>query len=257
MLKTAIAIRHIHFEDLGTFEAVLSSAGYKLYYHDVGVTEFSTFDPLEPDLLIALGGPIGICEVDTYPLLGEVRDLVRARLEAARPLLGICLGAQQIAAALGAKVSPMSAKEIGFRPVTLNEAGLRSPLRHMDGAQVLHWHGDAFEIPDGALNLASTPACATQAFSLGPNVLGIQFHPEADACSGLERWLIGHASELNSAGIDPRIIRKDAERYGPALREAARTMLAEWLAGLCHSTRTVDPVAARQGQALWPDSPQP
>ena len=235
MLKTAIAIRHLHFEDVGTFETVLSSAGYKLYYHDVGLAGFSTIDPLEPDLLIALGGPIGICEIDAYPFLGEVRTLVRARLDAARPLLGIGLGAQQIAAALGAKVSSMSVKEIGFAPVMLNEAGRQSPLRYMDGAQVLHWHGDAFEVPEGAVNLASTPACATQAFSLGPNVLGIQFHAEADACSGLERWLIGHASELSSAGIDPRTIRKDAERHGPALRKAARTMLAEWLAGLCHA----------------------
>lgn len=229
MLKTAIAIRHIHFEGLGTFEAVLSGAGYTLHYHDVGAADFAALDPLEPDLLAVLGGPVGVYEADAYPFLAEERALIARRLDAGRPLFGICLGAQQIAATLGAAVAPGGAKEIGFSPLTLTDAGRQSPLRHLDGVAVLHWHGDAFAIPEGGVNLASTPACATQAFSRGPNVLGVQFHPEADACAGLEPWLIGHACELAAAGIDPRAIRDDARRRGPALREAGRAMFAEWL----------------------------
>lgn len=232
MLRTAIAIRHIHFEDLGTFEAVLSGAGWTLHYHDVGTVDFAALDPAEPDLLVVLGGPVGVYETDAYPFLAEERALIERRLAAGRPVLGICLGAQQIAAALGAKVAPTGVKEIGFAPLMLNEAGLASPLRHLDGVPVLHWHGDAFDIPDGGVNLASTPACATQAFAVGRTVLGVQFHPEADACAGLERWLVGHACELAAAGIDPRTIRQDAKRHGPALREAARRMFCEWLDGL-------------------------
>ncbi len=231
MLRSAVAIRHVHFEHLGTFEAVLAGAGYRLHYHDVGSAELSTLDPVLPDLLAVLGGPVGVYETDAYPFLAEERALIARRLDAGRPLLGICLGAQQIAATLGAKVAPTGVKEIGFAPLALSEAGKRGPLRHLEDVAVLHWHGDAFDIPAGAVGLAATDVCA-QAFGLGPNVLGLQFHPEAEACSGLEPWLVGHACELAAAGIDPRTIRSDAKRFGPRLREASRAMFAEWLEGL-------------------------
>lgn len=229
MLRTAIAIRHVHFEDMGSFEAVLSGAGYKLHYHDPGKVDFATSDPAESDLLVILGGPVGVYETDAYPFLAEERALIRRRLDAGRPILGICLGAQQIAAALGAKVAPMGHKEIGFSELTLTDAGRVGPLRHLEGVPVLHWHGDAFETPREADNLATTPLCATQGFALGRNVLALQFHPEADACSGLENWLVGHASELAHAGIDPRMIRDEARRHGPALRHAGRAMFSDWL----------------------------
>ncbi|WP_234054174.1 MULTISPECIES: glutamine amidotransferase [unclassified Xanthobacter] len=232
MFRTAIAVRHIHFEDLGVFEAVLSGASYKVHYLDVDAGGFSTLDPVEPDLLVVLGGPVGVYETDTYPFLAEERALIRKRLDAGRPLLGICLGAQQIAAVLGAKVAPTGFKEIGFSELTLTDAGRAGPLRHLEGVPVLHWHGDAFEIPEGAASLATTPMCATQGFALGENVLAVQFHPEVDACAGIEHWLIGHACELAAAGVDPRVIREDAKRRGPALREAGRAMFGAWLEGL-------------------------
>jgi GMP synthase (glutamine-hydrolysing) len=230
--RTALAIRHIHFEDLGVFEGVLANAGYEIRYHDVGVDRFEALDPLAPDLLIVLGGPIGVYETEAYPFLDDELRLLRARLGAGRPTLGLCLGAQLIAAALGARVAPMGPKEIGFSPLTLSDAGRAGPLRYLAGVPVLHWHGDAFEIPAGAENLAATPLCATQAFALGTNVLGLQFHPEVNVASGIERWLIGHAAELAGAGIDPRTLRADAGRGGDRLAEAARRALAAWLDGL-------------------------
>lgn len=231
-LKTALVIRHVSFEDLGTFEAVLAAAGYHIRYYDLGVNDLWTLDPLLPGLLVVLGGPVGVYEAEIYPFLEEERKILEARLASNLPTLGICLGAQQIAATLGAKVAPSGVKEIGFSPLTLTDAGRAGPLRHLEGVSVLHWHGDAFEIPEGAENLASTPLCLTQGFALGRNVLGLQFHPEVNACAGIERWLVGHAAELAAAGIDPRPLRADAERFGSALREAARRMLAEWLQGL-------------------------
>jgi len=232
MLKTAVAIRHVHFEDLGTFEAVLTAAGYRIHYYDLGVHDLWTLDPPLADLLVVLGGPVGVYEADAYPFLAEERQILEARLEAGRPTLGICLGAQQIAATLGATVAPSGIKEIGFSELTLTDAGRVGPLRHLEGVSVLHWHGDAFQIPEDAENLATTARCATQGFALGRNVLGLQFHPEVDACAGIERWLVGHAAELASAGVDPRALREDAQRFGPALRDAARKMLTEWLQGL-------------------------
>jgi GMP synthase (glutamine-hydrolysing) len=89
-----------------------------------------------------------------------------------------------------------------------------------------------FDVPDGAERLAETAVCRNQAFAMGSNVMGVQFHPEADVSAGSERWLIGHAAELAAARIDPRALRKDAECFGGALRDAGRAMFSEWLRGL-------------------------
>lgn len=232
MLKTAIALRHVHFEDLGTFAPVIEAAGYGVHYVDVGVDPLRTIDPVRTDLVIALGGPIGVYETRAYPVLLDELALMRTRLAAGRPTLGICLGAQVMAAALGAKVGATGVKEIGFSPLVLTAEGAHSPLRHFADVPVLHWHGDMFDLPAGSLPLAATPLCRNQAFAMGPNVLGLQFHPEADLASGFERWLIGHAAELAGAGIDPVTLRLGAARHGDALRQAGSSMLADWLAGL-------------------------
>lgn len=231
-MKHVVAIRHVYFEDLGTLEPVLEQRGYAVRYHDVGLDDFAALDPLEPDLLVVLGGPIGVYETEAYPFLVDETALIARRLASGRPILGICLGAQLVAAALGAKVAPTGVKEIGFSPLTLTEAGRAGPLRHLDGVAVLHWHGDAFAIPEGAEHLAATLVCATQAFAVGSNVLGLQFHPEADTQHGFERWLVGHAAEIAGAGIDPRVLRADARRLGPPLALAAAAMFGAWLDGL-------------------------
>ncbi len=232
MGKTAVAIRHIHFEDLGVFEGVLTAAGYEVRYHDVGVHELRMLDPIATDLIVALGAPVGVYEEDAYPFLAEERALLEVRLSANRPTFGVCLGAQLIAAALGAKVYPSGSKEIGFAPVALTEAGRAGPLRRLADVPVLHWHGDTFDIPEGARRLASTDVCRNQAFALGANVMGVQFHPEAEVSTGMERWLVGHAIELASAKIDPRALRAQASRIGPILGKAAREAFGAWLAEL-------------------------
>ncbi len=234
--RQAVAIRHVTFETLGTFEAELERAGYALTYADVANGHLAKLDALAPDLLAILGGPIGVYETDTYPFLTTELALIETRLRAGLPTLGICLGAQLIAAALDAKVAPTGTKEIGFAPLTLNTAGMEGPLKHLADIPVLHWHGDGFELPVGASLLATTQV-SNQAFAIGPNVLGLQFHPEADAAHDLEAWLIGHACELAGAGIYPRTIRADARRHGAALARAGRAMFAEWLAGLTLSAR--------------------
>ena len=131
-----------------------------------------------------------------------------------RRTLGICLGAQLIAAARGERVYPSpGGVEIGFGPLDLTAAGAAAPLGEVAGTPVLHWHGDTFDLPGDAELLASTPACANQAFAIDDHVLALQFHVEADPAR-IEQWLIGHSHELVSGGHDIAKIRDDAARYG-------------------------------------------
>lgn len=226
--KKAVAIRHIHFEDLGVFEQELTERGYTVEYRDPMTRDLAdlTVDP--PALLVVLGGPIGVYDEEIHPFLKREQEVIRHRLDAGLPILGLCLGAQLIAKVLGAKVYPMGHKEIGFAPIQLTPAGQASALAGLDGIEVLHWHGDQFDIPEGGTLLAASALCPHQAFSVGPNVLALQFHAEADPAF-IDHWLVGHASELSGAGVDPVALRKDAAEYGPALSGIARTLLANWL----------------------------
>jgi len=228
--RTAVVVRHVAFEDLGNLEPCLREKGYEIAYLEAGT------DPLgeaadRADILVVLGGPVGAYETDAYPFLRDETALLATRLGAGRPTLGICLGAQLMAQALGARVRPGPVKEIGWSALRLTQAGRRSPLAALEEVPVLHWHGDTFDIPTGARHLASTPAYENQAFSLGPNILALQFHPEARARS-LERWYIGHACELSGAGVPVATLRAEAARHDALLQRAAHRLWKDWLAAL-------------------------
>lgn len=227
-MPTAIAVRHVAFEDLGTFEPLLTARGYDVRYLDAGVDDMR--DAETCDLAVILGGPIGAYEEDRYPFLIDEMRAIETRLAAGLPTLGICLGAQLMARALGARVYPGSQKEIGWSPLRLSAAGARSPLGVLGNpsAPVLHWHGDTFDLPAGAELLASTEITQNQAFAVGRHALALQFHIEAEPAK-IERWLIGHTMELTAAGIDIAALRRDTARHGPPLRSLTAKMLDEWL----------------------------
>lgn len=223
----AVAIRHLLFEDLGLIGPVLEDRGCSADYLDVGVDRLDQ-RLVDADLLVVLGGPIGVGDVGSYPYLREEIDLIGRRIERGGPTLGVCLGAQLIASALGAEVGPTGRKEIGFGELDLTTEGERSVLAPLAGVPVLHWHGDEFQIPVGGTRLASTPGFQNQAFEVGASVLGLQFHIETDL-RHIERWLIGHSNELAGAGIDPQTIRDDAAEYGESLDRAATSVLEAWI----------------------------
>jgi GMP synthase (glutamine-hydrolysing) len=227
-MNTCLALRHVAFEDLGMLASILQHRGFETRCVDVGVDSLEPAEVASTDLLVVLGGPIGVYEDDAYPFLGIESALISHRLSLLRPTLGICLGAQLMAKALGSNVAPGPAKEIGFAPVELTPAGRASPLRHLDGLHVLHWHGDNFDLPLACENLASTTYCPFQAFRNGPSLLAIQFHIEVDP-RRIEAWLIGHTVELAKAKIDPNAIRQDMARYGRRLSEVAGRIFNEWL----------------------------
>ncbi len=231
VLKTVRAIRHIGFEELGSFAEPLIEAGYAIDYVDVAESDLAKLDPLAADLLVVLGGPIGVYDEEAYPVVAEELRLLRERLAADRPTLGICLGAQLMAAALGARVYPAQAKEIGWSPLTVSETQTANPLAPLCDVPVLHWHGDTFDLPAGTTLLASTVLCRNQAFSRGANVLGLQFHPEVVGAR-FEHWLLGHAHELATAKINPTTLRHDNRRYSGDLGKAGAALLVGWLAQL-------------------------
>ncbi|MGC3980967.1 MAG: glutamine amidotransferase [Steroidobacteraceae bacterium] len=232
-MRQAVAIQHVAFEDLGTLAPALRAAGFETTVLQAGVDDLSSAASPSVDLLIILGGPIGVYEQAEYPFLVDELKLIALRIAAGKPIIGICLGAQLMAAALGAKVfAGDRGKEIGWSSLSAVNAS-DNPLSALlqTGLKVLHWHGDTFELPAGATHLASSAQYANQAFSLGDFGLALQFHPEVTARQ-LERWLIGHAAELSQARISVSSLRADNVRYAPALEKVAQTFWQEWLIGV-------------------------
>jgi GMP synthase (glutamine-hydrolysing) len=228
-LKQAVAIYHLAFEDLGSFEPVLKEQGYEVTYRSA-VHDLGQIDPTGPDLLVICGGPIGVYEEEAFPFIKDEKRIIAERLAAARPTLGICLGGQMMASALGANVRP-GTKELGFSTLTLTDAGEKSPMKHLKDVPVLHWHGDTFDIPAGAELLASTDICRNQAFSIGRHALGLQCHPEGDF-PGLEDWFVAYGGDLAASKTSVTQMRKAASDAVPKLRAASGAMLKDWLKGL-------------------------
>ncbi len=171
MKQEVLAIRHVHFEDLGCLELVLGEQGHLVRYLDVGRARIDAPNPLDPSLLVVLGGPIGAYEDADYPHFAPLLSMFEKRMAAGLPTIGICLGLQLVARALGARVYPLGGLELGWKPLTLTDAGRALALRHLEAdgkpVPVFHWHGDTFDLPNGATLLASTDACAHQAVHVG------------------------------------------------------------------------------------------
>lgn len=234
-MQRVLVLRHVAFEDLGLLEPLLEADGCEVVYFEVGVDSFSAHFPLDADLVIVLGGPISAYDLDDYPFLQTEIAWLRARLIEDLPTLGICLGAQLIAAALDAEVLPGAAgQEIGWFPLLPGADPAPDYFAALveDAPPLLHWHGDTFTLPRGARHLAASALYPHQAFSWGRNCLALQFHPEFDpAC--LERWLIGHSHALSQArGTGLARLRRETALHGGAAALAARRFWRGWLASL-------------------------
>lgn len=232
-MKCAVVIQHVLHEDLDGFEPILRSAGYEIERVCAASGRVAHIDPLEPDLLVLLGGPLGVYQTLEFPFLERELALLRKRLPAGGATLGICLGCQLMARALGARVYRGEAgAELGFGALELTTAGAAGALHHLGSAPVLHWHGDTFDIPAGAERLAGTPRYPNQAFSYGQHALGLQFHPEVSARS-FERWLVASVGEISATpGVTVNGLRGAAASLTPALLQRGGAMLTAWLAQL-------------------------
>lgn len=170
-------LQHVSFEGLGSIEPWLLAAGY-----DISHTRFFEVAPLPQldafDLLIVMGGPMSVNDEADFPWLRLEKSFIRQAVTAGKPVLGICLGAQLIASAMGARVYPNPVKEIGWLPIQGIAPESGDTFQFPATAEVFHWHGDTFDLPPGAVRLASSEVCVNQAFQLGSAVLGLQFHLE-------------------------------------------------------------------------------
>jgi len=230
--RQALVLSHIDFEDLGTLEAPLRERGFEIESVLAAEARYPLQKAESCDLLVILGGPMGVYEQQDYPFLTHEIALIRQRLAGRKPILGVCLGAQLMAAALDARVYPgTQGKEIGWSgllaPPNLAPPEWFAPLLAED-LKVLHWHGDTFDLPPGALHLASSELYANQAFAVEDFALALQFHTEVTA-AGLESWYVGHANELHQAGVSTPALRSAAQSHAEVLEEANRRFFNLWL----------------------------
>jgi len=185
-----LIFQHVPYEILGTLDPMLRTAGFRNRYINFGRQPDAQPDVSTVDGLIVLGGPMNCDQSDRYPHLKTEIESIRRMIESEKPVLGICLGAQLIARALGARVMPNKPKEIGWYELNPTADGRTDPLfsHFADSQMIFQWHGDKFDIPHGATHLATSPDCPNQAFRYHDNVYALQFHLEVDAPM-ISRWL--------------------------------------------------------------------
>lgn len=228
--KIVNVIRHLAFEDLGSFAPLLEARGYQINYFEAGYDDISLIKALSDDLLVILGGPISVNDSEMFPFLEAEIDMLKQRIAVDKPTLGICLGAQLIASALGARVFPATDKEIGWSDLLISEKGMKTPLRYLDAnhCSMLHWHGETFELPEGGTLLASSEKCQHQAFSYGENILALQFHPEITQAI-MEKWFIGHIAEIMQVpGVDVAGLRSETLQYANQLEVQSELFFNSW-----------------------------
>jgi len=227
---TVLILQHVRPEPPGTIADALDDRGVS---HRT--VEISRDEPvpstLDADGLVVMGGPMGVGDIDDRPHLAQEIDLIEQALRDELPLLGVCLGSQLLAHALGADVRPGPAKEIGWGEVTLTDATEEDPLfRDVDDPfTAFHWHGDAFDLPDGAVSLARSAQTDHQAFRYSDVGYGLLFHLEVtpEIVSGMTE---AFRNELKEEGLDGAAIREGARTHGRSLRATAETVFGRWAA---------------------------
>lgn len=207
-------LQHVPFEGLGSIEPWLMLAGY-----EITKTRFFETPELpvinEIDLLIVMGGPMSVNDENMFPWLTDEQRFIRDTIDNGKPVLGICLGAQLIASAMGANIFPNTFKEIGWFPIQGVSSIDNSIFSFPPSIEVFHWHGDTFDLPSGATLLARSEGCENQAFQLGKSVIGLQFHLETTPESAME--LVPNCRDELVAGeyiqTEQDILSAPQERY--------------------------------------------
>lgn len=231
MQNKVLVLQHAEPEEPGLISEALSSAGYPIE------TVQSFRNHVVPGNLtgvagvVVMGGPMGVNETDRFPFLRDEMRLIEAALREEKPVLGVCLGSQLLAAVLGSSVTKGAQKEIGWFRVELAESAQNDQL--LGGIPpafvACHWHGDIFPLPAGAVNLASSERTRVQAFRHGRNAYGFLFHMEV-TIESLKGMVETFGSELEEAGVSGKEILRQASEYVSPLQDIGRRVFAAWAA---------------------------
>ncbi len=230
-------LQHTRCETLGTIADALEAEALAWQYVRVFEGKAVPAEIGDAGGLIVMGGPMGVYEQDRYPHLKDELRLIKSALKAGKPILGICLGSQLLAAALGAAVAKGARKEIGWYPVRLAEAATQDRLLSAAPREfmALHWHGDVFAPPPGAINLASSELTERQAFRYGTNAYGLLFHLEMTATM-IEELADTFGDELREAGGEPLRLSAQSAVHCAKLEEIGAAVFGHW-ARLVHEVR--------------------
>lgn len=229
-----LVFQHVPYEPLGTLDPLLKDAGFRIRYVNFGRQPDARPSLEKYAALIVLGGPMNCDEIDVYPNLQTEVALIREAVEQGMSVLGICLGAQLLAKALGGNVVPNATREIGWYPVQLTAEGEDDPvLAEFEATtEVFQWHEDGIELPPGARHLAQSDASLVQAFRYGEHAYGFQFHLEVNQ-SLIERWLTVPDNQAVLAAelgrIEPQRIRDQIPASIDALESLSRSTFSRWL----------------------------
>lgn len=229
-----LVFQHVPYEPLGTLDPLLKAAGFRIRYVNFGRDANQRPQLDKYAALIVLGGPMNADQIDTYPnLLTEV-DIIREAVDRDMSVLGICLGAQLLAKALGGSVARNPVREIGWYDVNLTEAGAKDPVLSSFSQEqcVFQWHEDGIGLPPGAEHLAESADSQVQAFRHGEHAYGFQFHLEVNAPL-IERWLTvpdNQATLADESGrIDPDRIRQQVPDRIAALEAQSVRTFSRWI----------------------------
>ncbi len=236
-MQSVWVLQHTPSETLGTIEDALRSHGIGFEYIETHAGRPVPGEMAGKAGLIVMGGPMGVYEEAQYPFLRDEMRLIESALSAGRPVLGVCLGSQLLAAVLGAEVRKGKRKELGWHAVKLTESAEHDPLFAGLGSEIwpFHWHGDIFSLPRKAVSLAASEWTACQAFRLGENAYGILFHLEVTQ-EQISSMLSAFGEELREAGGDTGKITAEIPVRLPALKEMAGEVFGRWalkLAATC------------------------
>lgn len=234
-MEELLVFQHDPFEDLGFFAEVLEKqrADYRVVRLFQG--EMPGHEWKNVGALIFLGGAMSIDEEESFSFFHWEKKIIRAAIDEAVPILGVCLGAQLIAAALGTPVFHGAVKEIGWGPISITPHGqVDSLLGYLpEIATVFQWHSDGFELPLGAVRLATSAHYSTQAFRIGKSIYGIQFHLEVTPRM-IERWIDERSKDLALAPyVLPDKILADTRNYAPTLKYYGERFLSEFVRRVC------------------------
>lgn len=224
----AVILQHMLAAGPGTFQDILQKFGFDIEVIHTSHQDIKNFDALAPDLLIIMGGSIGVYQADDYPFLHDEMRIIRERVLAGKPYLGICLGAQLLAQAMNGRVyKGTKGREIGWLDININEAGMKSAIKHFDGVKVMQWHGDTFDLHSAATLLATSDKYA-QIFSFGDHAIGFQCHIEMKP-EGLADWLVCDVNTFeNYPGLREEF-RALTPQCNPLMTSATEAFMKDWL----------------------------